>query len=89
MPIEQLKRFVPIPVERPVLPRCEYDCTSNPDWREFMHSEPGRGRGKYAAGRVMQCTFDGVVKIDGTPYCRKHAGFIVLDKWLTGKLVEA
>lgn len=89
MPVKRLKRFVPVPVERPKLERCEYDCTSNPDWREYVHRNPGRNNGKYASGRMMQCTFDGVVEIDGKPYCRKHAGFIALDKWLEGKLVEA
>lgn len=78
MPVKRLKHFVPVPVERPKLDRCEYDCTSNPDWREHAHQNARNWKnGRYATGRVMQCTFDG-----------KHAGFIALDRWIAGDLVE-
>jgi len=93
--VKRLKRFVPVPVERVALPRCEYDCTSNLDWRERVHREgrsgvygPNSQTARYMAGRLMQCTYDGVVEIDGVPLCRRHAGFVVLDKYLAGEIVD-
>lgn len=85
MPVEQLKEFLPVPVRRPRLPRCEHRVVTNMGWREAMHRE---GRGRYAEGDPDQCTRDAVVKVDGVPMCRRHAGQVVLDKWLSGKLVE-
>lgn len=91
MPIKVLNSIFLTPTAQPVIKvRCDADVNMNSDygnqWREHMVKE---GAGRYAGNsRVAQCTFNAVVEIDGTPMCRRHAGQVVLAKWINGELTE-
>lgn len=36
-----------------------------------------------------KCQRESTIEIDGQPYCRLHAGGVALDRWLSGRLIDA
>lgn len=55
-------------------------------WRIDCHS---RGIRRYSGTqRPDQCTHNAVLEVDGTPLCSRHAGILVIDKYLNGDLIE-
>lgn len=84
MTIQQLKRIPGQPETFVRTPRCEAivskASTFEQEWRE----------GRYGPSpQPFQCVRPSVVRIDEKCYCRAHAGYLVLDMWIKGKLVEA
>lgn len=89
MTVEVLLRFGQTVLYKPELPRCEHSVSLYHhllEWRQRAHRE---GRGRYGEGRVDQCTRDAVVRVDGVPLCRRHAGQVVLDQYIAGDLIDA
>lgn len=79
------KRLKPLPGTPPrvATPRCEHKVQiqgwHDVKWRSNRYENLG--------GMWDDCTFPSYCEIDGHYYCRRHAGQIVLEQFLDGKLV--
>ena len=82
MSIKPLKRIVIPPPPPPPTPQCCVHIappTHNKTWRQKRYGDKGDH---------TRCQRESVVAINGKHYCRMHGGFIALDKWLKGELIE-
>ena len=69
---------------RAARPLCAADVALTGQWQEDCRTHwHAKGAARYRRlERPAQCTFPAVVELDGVPYCRRHAGQIVLDALL-------
>lgn len=90
-----IKRLRPIPgepVEVRRTPRCEADTANQNEFQANWRIGRAQTEERYirgSNGSKFQCVRPSVVKINRKHYCRLHAGHLVLNMYLEGKLIEA
>lgn len=90
MPVKVLNGGFLTPPTPPSKVMCQADVKVTGAWQEQTRAEwHKKGVRRYrGTERPSQCTFDAVVEVDGLPMCRRHAGQVVLEKFIKGELAE-
>lgn len=84
-------KLIEIPAIHPnPRPRCQADVQMVGDWAWQWRTNAVEKRLRRYSGveRVTQCTHSATVEIDGVPMCRRHAGQLVLERYIKGDLVD-